>query len=291
MCGAQAGTKLPRNFQRLIGSQLAFARQPFRKRLTIKKLHGEKVHFPIFCLRSVNLVHKTDIRMPDLERAFEFRREQPAKTSLTTFNGDALIALAVKGLIHHAHAAFANLTHDHKAFGDNLSWLEGFRLGLKVNAIDEWPAKEVTHALFPFHDLVDFAIECSFVFAGDPEELVALSCRHAQRRGGEGHYALVVFCAALHGVLPTRSNSHFLPSCHSRSTVRWLSCSFSAASCGLSPRYDINTTTVQRRGASFSSSSSNSSTATATSSRVRPAIRPSGTPSRATSSALGRLRA
>ena len=52
--------------------ELAFL-QPVCEGLAIQKLHGEKIHLAEFSRCGMDFIHYADVRMPDLERAFQLR--------------------------------------------------------------------------------------------------------------------------------------------------------------------------------------------------------------------------
>src|SRR5579871_2406199 len=106
------------------------------ERLAIEKLHREKIQFAILGRCRINIVDNTDVPVPDLERAFQFRRQEPSEPRLGNFNGNSEPALAVKGLINYAHAAFAHATQNLKPSRNGLTASKTFsRASRSMNSI------------------------------------------------------------------------------------------------------------------------------------------------------------
>src|SRR5579871_6772224 len=117
------------------------------ERLAIEKLHREKIQFAILGRCRINIVDNTDVPVPDLERAFQFRRQEPSEPRLGNFNGNSEPALAVKGLINYAHAAFAHATQNLKPSRNGLTSLKDFLQGIQVDEFDQGAAQEPFHSL------------------------------------------------------------------------------------------------------------------------------------------------
>src|SRR6185437_14003250 len=187
----------------------------------------------------MSVIYPADVLVAYFQSALQFRTEQASKPWFRALNGNPFAELAVHGLIHHAHAAFPNFADHKKTFRDFLRWLERLlrllRL-IQVNQVNERMGQKISHPFFPLNNFSHLGIEVLVVLALKAEEPFAFRLGETQCLFRKRYYGVVVFCAALHCLLLNRSKSHFRPSNHSRSTVRWPIPNSPAVSCGVRPR-------------------------------------------------------
>ena len=107
----QASAKLLGNDLCLLPRYCA-AVKPLAQRLTLQKLHREKIDLPMVCGDGMNLKYSADAWVCDFTGVTHFRRQPPAETRLGALDGNAPAQFFIHGFVNDAHASVSYFAHD-----------------------------------------------------------------------------------------------------------------------------------------------------------------------------------
>src|SRR4051812_24905531 len=119
------GTHVQGNSLRLVARQRPSTKS-LAKGLAFQELHREKFQVGMTVGCRVNLKRLADIRMTDLARTANFRRQSFAKPCLSALDGDTALELLVHRLVDNSHSALRQFADYTEAVFQKLTRLEAF---------------------------------------------------------------------------------------------------------------------------------------------------------------------